>query len=74
MSYEYSEKSSGQHLVEADIPHLFDVEQSSYSAMLNIAESIPPPESIPPIPELHPTQFRSIPESQLLIPSNSGIE
>ena len=41
--------------------------------MLNIAESIPPPESIPPIPEFHPTQFRSIPESVLLIPRNSGI-
>ena len=47
-------------------------EQSSYSAMLNIAESIPPPESIPPIPELHPTQFHSIPESLLLIPRNSA--
>ena len=40
--------------------------------MLNIAESIPPPESIPSIPELHPTQFHSIPESLLLIPRNSG--
>jgi hypothetical protein len=41
--------------------------------MLNIAESIPLPESIPPIPELHPTQFHSIPESLLLIPRDSGI-
>jgi hypothetical protein len=37
-------------------------ENTSYSAMLYIAESIPPPESIPPIPELYPTQFHSIPE------------
>jgi hypothetical protein len=40
-------------------------ENTSYSAMLNIAESIPPMESIPPIPELHPTQFHAIPESLL---------
>jgi hypothetical protein len=50
-------------------------EQSSYSAMLNIPESVPPPESIPSIPgitELNETgiggnrwEFHAIPELQL---------
>lgn len=46
-------------------------EQSSYSAMCNIAESIPSQESIPPIPgtpELDQNWIHVIPESILPIP------
>ncbi|CAF1572718.1 unnamed protein product [Rotaria magnacalcarata] len=41
-----------------------DREQSSYSAMLNIPEPVPPPESVPSIPEsaLSIPEFRPIPE------------
>ena len=41
--------------------------------MLNIAESVPAQESIPPIPELNQTKLHPIPESILTIPSDSGI-
>jgi hypothetical protein len=69
-----SDKISKSHRIQRIFVVLFcPKENTSYSAMLNIAESIPHPESIPPIPELHPTQFNSIPESLLSIPRNSGI-
>jgi hypothetical protein len=43
-------KKSTQNIFKAS-DRLVDIEQSSYSAMLNIVESVPPQESIPGIPE-----------------------
>ena len=43
-------------------------EQSSYSAMLHIPESVPPPESTPAIPESSHTWIEAIPESILPTP------
>ncbi len=58
------------------------MQQSSYSAMLNIREPVPHPESVSSTPELHKNridrnwkEFLGIPELQELIPSrcDSGI-
>jgi hypothetical protein len=50
-------------------PGARNIQQSSYSAMLNIPESVPPPESVPTIPEF----VNSNSQPCLGIPSNSGI-
>ena len=47
----------------SSLQRIVNRENPSYSAMLNIAESVPLPESIPPIPELEQTKT----------PSDSGI-